>query len=88
MPGNCLIKLNAVMPPIEGPTIALSASIPRPSITGFIEEAISSMLISGKLSRYLFPDSGSLLEGPDEPKQLPKELTQITKYLLVSMSVS
>jgi hypothetical protein len=54
--------------------------MPRPSITGFIEEAMSSMLISGKLSLYFFPDLGSSLEGPDEPKQLPKEFTQITKY--------
>src|SRR5215469_6261787 len=47
---------------------------------------MSSTDRSGKESRYGTPVAGSTEAGPVEPKQLPSELTQMTKKRLLSIA--
>ena len=70
----------AVIPPIEGPTTAFKESIPKCFKTSFVVAAISSKANFGNSRRYGSSVLGLILAGPVEPKQLPKELAQITKY--------
>ena len=65
--GNCLTRLIAVIPPIEGPMIEFSVLIPNSSMTGFMDKAMSSIITSGKERPYFSSVSGLWLAGPEEP---------------------
>ena len=70
---------------IHGPTTAHNCSLPGRYSTSRAEEAMSWVKRSGNDRRYGLPVSGLVLAGPLEPLQLPRELTQMTKFRSVSM---
>jgi hypothetical protein len=87
-PGNCAAKASTTMPPSDGPITVSRRSIPNERIVSKPARAMSSTERSGKVRRYGLPVAGSSDAGPVEPKQLPRELTQMTKNWPVSIASS
>ena len=86
LPGRQATKASATMPPSDGPTTAANCVTPSETMTSQPARAMSSTAISGKSRRQASPVRGLMDAGPLEPKQLPSELTQTTKWRSVSMA--
>src|SRR6185437_1353857 len=85
-PGNCAAYASTTMPPSEGPMTVSTRWIPSERATSYPARAMSSTERSGNVSRYGRPVAGSAEAGPVDPKQLPRELTQMTKNRSLSIA--
>src|SRR5262245_13715552 len=84
-PGYKAQNACAVIPPMDGPMTTARDLSPRLLTTSKPPRATSSSASTGNRNRYGSPVAGSTDAGPLDPKQLPRELTQMTNQRWVSI---
>src|SRR5579871_4785221 len=75
---------SACMPPIDPPAMLSKREMPKWSISIFCSRTMSRIVITGNDMAYGHPVAGLMDDGPVVPRQPPRTLEQITKYLFVS----